>query len=341
MVIERAKRDFPNDIALIGLTGSFSTEDYHEKSDLDLIIINNNDRGWQISSCFILDDVGFDIYCTPWETRIKDQSELKSSHLSCLIDLKVLYWSKQEDLDKFNAVRQKALDLLSQSIGIESLKRAVQWLDKAKTAYADLMISEEMNSVRYASAQLAMELVNTLFSINNRYITQGVKRYLEQLSRLTHVPVDFEKDYQNLVMACTTNEIRRISIKLLKSVTNLYETLKEKYETKVTAEFENIEGAYEELWCNCRHKILRSVRDNNAFYAFHTAQGAQEYINELSHEAGMPQGDLMAAYDPDNLERLREEFLKVDEAYRAVYDRVGREVKSYASFEELYEEYMG
>jgi len=41
MVIERAKRDFLDDIAIIGLSGSFSTGDFHEKSDLDLIIINN------------------------------------------------------------------------------------------------------------------------------------------------------------------------------------------------------------------------------------------------------------------------------------------------------------
>ncbi|MCL2820482.1 MAG: hypothetical protein FWD38_06590 [Oscillospiraceae bacterium] len=38
MVIERAKRDFPDDIAIIGLSGSFQTEDFHENSDLDLII---------------------------------------------------------------------------------------------------------------------------------------------------------------------------------------------------------------------------------------------------------------------------------------------------------------
>ena len=42
MVIERAKRDFRDDIAIIGLTGSFSTGDFYEKSDLDLIIINNS-----------------------------------------------------------------------------------------------------------------------------------------------------------------------------------------------------------------------------------------------------------------------------------------------------------
>lgn len=34
MVIERAKRDFPDDIAIIGLTGSFSTGDFHEKAIL-------------------------------------------------------------------------------------------------------------------------------------------------------------------------------------------------------------------------------------------------------------------------------------------------------------------
>lgn len=61
MVIERAKRDFPDDIAIIGLTGSFNTGDFHEKSDLDLIIINNTERGWGIAAGFILDDIGYDM----------------------------------------------------------------------------------------------------------------------------------------------------------------------------------------------------------------------------------------------------------------------------------------
>ena len=31
MIIERIKRDYPDDIALIGVTGSFATNDFHEK----------------------------------------------------------------------------------------------------------------------------------------------------------------------------------------------------------------------------------------------------------------------------------------------------------------------
>ncbi len=91
-----------DDIAIIGLTGSFSTGDFHEKSDLDLIIINNNERGWGISYGFILDDVGYDIYCTPWETRIEAQANLTSPMISCLTDLQILYCAKPEYMDRFN-----------------------------------------------------------------------------------------------------------------------------------------------------------------------------------------------------------------------------------------------
>ena len=86
MVIERAKREFADDIAIIGLTGSFATGDFHEKSDLDLIIVNDTPRGWDMAFCFILGDVGYDIYCTPWETRIdaKTVSELRAAAVGLL-----------------------------------------------------------------------------------------------------------------------------------------------------------------------------------------------------------------------------------------------------------------
>ena len=132
MVIERAKRDFPDDIAVVGLTGSFNTGDFHEKSDLDLIIINNTKRGWEISSCFILDDVGYDIYCTPWETRIEDQANLNSPMISCLIDLEILYCAKPAYLEKINSYKNRALDTLAKPLGKECLERARKYIDIAK-----------------------------------------------------------------------------------------------------------------------------------------------------------------------------------------------------------------
>ena len=68
-VIRKANRVCPGSLSLIGINGSFMTGDYCEKSDLDLLIVIRDDRGWQLGCAFIQDDlqVGHDIYCTTWE----------------------------------------------------------------------------------------------------------------------------------------------------------------------------------------------------------------------------------------------------------------------------------
>ena len=68
-VIEKANKVCPDSLALIGICGSFATGDFYERSDLDLLVLINDDMGWQLSGTFIQDDleVGHDIYCTTWD----------------------------------------------------------------------------------------------------------------------------------------------------------------------------------------------------------------------------------------------------------------------------------
>lgn len=67
-VIKKANTACPGALALIGINGSFMTGDYYEKSDLDLLIVIHDDRGWQLGCTFIQDDlqIGHDIYCVTW-----------------------------------------------------------------------------------------------------------------------------------------------------------------------------------------------------------------------------------------------------------------------------------
>ena len=44
IVTKRVQTDFPEDIDLIGICGSFLTDDFYEKSDLDLLVVPNNER---------------------------------------------------------------------------------------------------------------------------------------------------------------------------------------------------------------------------------------------------------------------------------------------------------
>ena len=339
MVIEKAKRDFPDDIALIGLSGSFSTNDFHEKSDLDLIIVNNTGAGWEISDCFILDDVGYDIYCTPWKI-LEEMANLESYWTSLLTEMQILYVADEKYLEKLNNLKEKALKTLSQPVGEESIRRAEKYLNLAKQAYADTMISDKIGAIRYASSELVFHVVNGIVGLNNTYIKRGVKRYLEDLALYEHLPENFEKLYMEIVEAKTKAKIRQKSLTFLQSFIQLYEHMKEEHQRKTTPTIDNLKGSYEELWCNIRNKLINSTTLGDKSYAFLVANDGQSYFDEMTDYYGTPKFDLMKHFDADNLDNFREKFLEMMEAYRMEYDKVGCEVRKFDDFEALYESYM-
>lgn len=80
-------------------------------------------------------DVGYDIYCTPWDTRIEAEANLVSPNVSCLNNMKVLYSAKPEYLERLKIYQKKALDELAKPIGIASLARAKKYINNAKQSY--------------------------------------------------------------------------------------------------------------------------------------------------------------------------------------------------------------
>lgn len=341
MVIGRAKRDFPEDIALIALSGSFSTGDFHEKSDLDLVIVNNTERGWEISRCFLFDGVGYDIYCTPWDTRIEEEANLTSPMVSCLIDAKVLYYATPAALERFRACQQRARDLLAKPMGREALERAARSLGSAKQCYADLLLSASEGAARNAAGQLLLGIVNTLTHLNNTYIHRGIKRYREELSSYRNLPEDFERLYTGVIRAEGTAELRSCAEALLRAVQHLYEKLKAQYAPPPVPTRERLRGTYEELWCNYRNKIKAGAAAGDPDYALYAAVGAQSFLDEMREETGTPKFDLMQHFNPGDLKVLEREFLRIMDAYLEEYRKVGLSVEEYGSFEELYASFMG
>lgn len=341
MVIERAKRDFPEDIAMIGLTGSFSTGDYHAKSDLDLIIINNTPLGWGIASCFILGDVGYDIYCTPWETRIEDAASLKSPYVSHLVDMEILYCAKPEYLEKFEVYRQRALQELAKPIGPECIDRAKLDLDQAKQCYADAWLSDSAGEVRKASFDMVIHLFHALSDLNNTYMKRGIKRYMDEVRTYRHMPDRFEELYGAVIDAKTVDDLRTSACTLLKEVVQLCSRVEAGVVEQPVPAVENLVGTYEELWCNCRNKVLASIASGDKSYACLAALGAQSFLDDMTIGIGTKKLDLLQDFDSDHLELFETRFLQAMEDYLEEYTRVGREVVRYDTFEELYRRYMG
>ena len=340
MVIERAKRDFPEDIVLVALTGSFLTGDFHQKSDLDLIIVNETPRGWDIAASFILEDVGYDIYCTPWSPRLEAQSLLESPMAGHLLDMEVVYCKGPEYMEKLMAYRQRALDLLSKPVGPECIGRAWKNIEAAKRDYADAMLSQETGAVRHAAGRVLYEAVNALINLNNTYMKRGVKRYLETVLALEHRPENLEEMYLSVVRARTAEELRGAAGRLLAALVQLHGDMVKAYVPAPSPTYENLKGTYEELWSNCRNKVLASALAGDISYAFHAALGAQEFLDEMADMLGTPRFDLMGRFDADNPAAFRDAFLAASDEYAAVYARAGRKIARYDSFGALYPDFM-
>ncbi len=340
MVIERAKRDFPEDIAIIGVTGSFAREDYHEKSDLDLIIINNTPRAWEIGHCFILDDVGFDIYCTPWETRIEDAANVSSPHVSNLTELKILYCAKPEYLERLEALRQRALDTLAKPIGADCLDRATKYINEAKQCYADTLLKEDIGAVRYAAGCVAYNLINAIFSMNNTCIKRGIKHYPEELTRCEHKPEGFMDKYMAIINAKTLDELRVTAKCILGATIDLHGKMKDQFVQKPEPTYDNLTGTYEELWSNCRNKVLASTSLDDKQYAFQAALGAQNYLDEMRAMFGTKAFDLLKDFDADDLGKFKAAFLDAMDEYLQEYKRFDKPVTIYNNVDELYAYFM-
>ena len=127
-IIKKADALCPDSLAMIGVYGSVITGDEYEKSDLDLLILINDEKGQVLADGFILDDIdiGYDIYCTSWD-MLENDAQCDHAHLSKLFNSIIVYCKDKSALKRLDEIRRKAAELLA------SDKR----YEKADQAYSD------------------------------------------------------------------------------------------------------------------------------------------------------------------------------------------------------------
>ena len=108
-IIRRAERVCPGSLALIGIYGSFSTGRIHPGSDLDLLILINDEAGYRLKAAFVQEDleIGHDLYCTRWED-LERMAGYPDPHISKLMDSRIVYVSAPEYAERLQALRSRA-----------------------------------------------------------------------------------------------------------------------------------------------------------------------------------------------------------------------------------------
>lgn len=340
IVIQKVKEEYQNDIDLIGVCGSFFTGDFHEKSDLDLLVVLNNERGHGLSTCFILDDIGYDLYGSPW-SKLEQMASYDHTFVSHVIDVDIVYYREPECKVRFMQLRQKALHIVNSPLTSDILHKAKKYLDDAILSYGKMMLEEEIGDVRQSSGDMIYYLTNTVCFLNHSYFKYGVKRQLEEILAMKHVPAHFEEYFNGVMLAETVPIIKKRAEKLMKTVKELYIEIGEETLRKTAITKDHLRGTYEEIWSNWYNKILYAAKHKDILLAFSSGVSCQEFYNGMHAEYGTVRINLMKHFDPNNLDHFVNTFKEAMLLYKVEYDRIQLQVLTYDSIKAFRKDYLG
>lgn len=339
-IIIKAETLCPGAIALIGVAGSFHSGDIYEKSDLDLCIVINDDSAWKIASCFILEDVAFDIYCTPW-TRLEEMSEYNNPYVTKLLELDIVYCSDDKYLQKYMELMSKVISKINQPYSIEDSEKVEKFIDEACKAYANIMLSDSYGECRYAVAGMLYYIEFAIYICNKTFIKRGIKRIPEEISAMEYLPIDFNMLYSKLIKADSVEEAKEAATRLMKAVKEFVKQMKAKVTVKKDISEADIRGSYEEIYSNWRNKMYHAANRDDAYLSLMTAASCQQFYDDMYSQYNINRIDLMKNITPYNLTLSAEEFDNAMEQYKKNYESIGLDIKYYKDLEEFERQYLG
>ncbi|MBR2259404.1 MAG: nucleotidyltransferase domain-containing protein [Blautia sp.] len=341
-ILEKEKKLCPGTIALIGIYGSFLTGDIHPLSDLDLLILINDDRGWQLGTAFIQEDQGVahDIYCTSWESLRQDAC-FTHPHISKLMDSRIVYCADEKYRSELEKLREQVRNKMTEPFGEEDYRKAENELKEAQCCYAKAMIATDLDHVRRQAGGAVYYVENAIALLNKTYFRKGVKRRYEELNDMERKPVKLCEMIDDILTAETVACIKDRLTLLMQELDSCFQKVKQSIQIKKKpASAEILSGTYEEMFSNWHGKIVLAAENDDCHLAFMSLESLNEMLDDIAREVDIRPYNVLSAYIPGNLQKTAEKAETILQSYLQEYKRVGLKEKRCADIESFIEVYL-
>ncbi|MGI5959042.1 MAG: hypothetical protein ACOX60_06475 [Massiliimalia sp.] len=330
-LIRRIQRDCPNAVDIIALGGSFLDGDFYEKSDLDLKIIVNDSKECSFSSCFLLGEVGFDLYAQTWDVW-EEMAQFGTPYANSLAACRILYSRTLQCRERFEKLSRRFQEQLKMGFSIELGKKAKQEMEQAFAAFGKLCCEQELGKGRVLAAQVFSHCANALCYLNATFWKRGTKRRREELSQMEQLPQDFLFWVDEMPQSKDILLLRQSAEQMIQGVNRLLQKRMEEVSPHIVSP-QRLKGTYEECWSNYVNKIRTAVSQKDAFFAYLAGCDCQMYLDEMKEWAGIPPMDLMKDFCPDHLEWLEQSLEQVLNIYEEQYRQNGLAPEQYDTVE--------
>lgn len=342
-IIEKANRACPESLALIGIYGSFETGDFYERSDLDLLVLINDEKGWQLGCTFIQEDleVGHDIYCTTWENLQKD-SLYNSPNISKLMDSKIVYCTDEKYIEKLESLRKTVTDHLLSPLSREDYIKAENMMKEAEHFYLMTTIAEDMSDVWIQAGKTIYYVENAIAMLNKKYFHYGTKRIYEELESMENKPSQLSEMIECVLSGNSAEQIKASLTMLVQETLRVFKKAKETLlvqKEPVTAD--SLRGTYEEMFSNWRNKMFAASDGDNRHLAFMSMISLNEMITNLGNEVEIAGYHVLDGYDPHDLNKAAQAYDDILKEYLKEYQKADLQVASYRDIDAFVTAYLG
>lgn len=338
-VLAKAARCCPDALDLIAITGSFSRDDYYEKSDLDLLIVINNPDGRQLAKCFVLGDVGHDIYCQTREV-LEHAAEYPDPHVSKLLDAEIVYCRNQEVAAWYHRLGDALRTRMAAAPDTFTLNTIDEHMRAAWHDFGRLCAEQDDGRCRYLAAGVLYRIEYAVYMLNGTYIRRGIRGIPREICALPTLPDGFTMHYHALIDALSSEDIRREMCALIRATDHLVEEVRQRISPRTPLTPEALCGTHEEIYSNWRNKMYRAAAEGDRYLAWVTEAAAQEFYNGMAAEYEMPPITLMDGKQDTDLENRARRFDRTMQIYGENYIRTKTAFCRYDNIDDFMADYL-
>ena len=341
-VLRKEKSLCPGAVALIGIYGSFQTGDIHPLSDLDLMILINDDRGYKLAEAFIQDDldVGHDIYCTSWESLRQDAC-YTHPHISKLMDSQIVYCADERYRTELEELRDQVRRTLAEPFGKTDYQRAENDFKEAQCCYATAMTAEEISIVRRYAGGMIYYSENAVALLNKTYFRKGVKDRYEELNAMQRRPADLCGMIDDVLKATAVQCIKEKLTLLMKEMIICFQKAKLSLPSeKKPLEAAALSGTYEEMVSNWHGKMVLASESEDRHLAFMSLESLNEMLADIGSEVDIGSYDAVSVYDPEDLQKTAVGFEEILKTYLNEYERAGLKANRFSDIDAFIDSYL-
>ena len=344
-VINKIKSEYPDDIALLVAVegGSVNGDEHGVPFDYFVPV---TDRGYELSSTFIIGNVGNDLYPRDWE-RCERTANLDDWATFCLMNGMVRYSRCSADEEKFETLRQKLIDNLNDPVFI--YKKALERLESAMDMYRTMMFEDRLYKVRGLAGYIHYFLAMGVAYLNNSCVGNeaGHLGVHAEYSTWKKLPARFLEYYESILSADTVGELKSITHLLIASARQFIAQHKpEDTVQSKTPDYKELAEWYQELKTTW-NRIYYFCETNNSDAVFTDACGLQNELSIINDDFNfmhsfnieeryeLKEFDLLGAFDAQNLNRLAVRAAELEQIIISAIESNGVKIRRYDTLDDF------